>query len=141
MLQRTAVVQNCHVINLTISSVLEVGDSQAIECYSRALAVQREYNFFYGYEGHFQYPIFSEYIHLPPIEEKITFLHENFNPVIKVNNIDVIGISTSSLLHIGNSKHIFLESRNKHIRQLRERKENGDRKPEVRVQRSDLEDA
>lgn len=56
-----------------------------------------------------------------PIMEPVYFERVSLNPVIKVDHIDIISISSSAVLHIGNSKNILLESRVKNIRQLRER--------------------
>lgn len=98
---------------------MEIGDSSFIQGVSRAIAVQREAEIFFGNEGDFKsYPIFTESIPLPPLNEHITMHTTQLNPVIKVRNIDVIGVSASSLLHIGSSKHISMESRVEHIRHL-----------------------
>lgn len=101
------------------SSILQVGDSCIINGLSRALAVQRELDFFFGNEGNFaSYPIFSEPIPLLPITENITCIYHQLNPVIKLNNLNVTGFSAASVLHIGSSENIYMEARVMHIRQL-----------------------
>jgi spore germination protein PE len=119
MLQRTSAI---HLINVDIASfatTIQLGDSCVIDGFSRALAVQREAEIFYGNEGNFSsYPVFSEPIPLPPIDENLTYFVHQLNPVIKVNNIGIIGISSSSVLHVGNSRNVSMEVRVKHIRQL-----------------------
>lgn len=73
----------------------------------------------YGHEGNFSaYPIFSEPIPFQPINEPLEFLRQNLNPIIKVKHIGIIGVSSASVLHVGNSQHVSMETRIKHIRQL-----------------------
>ncbi|GKU81724.1 spore germination protein GerPE [Niallia sp. NCCP-28] len=119
MLQRTSVVNKAKAVVLSFSSIFEIGDANYFQAMSRALAVQRQKKIFYGIEGSFNdYPIFSEPLHLPPIEEEITCHFENLKPIIKVNNINITGVSAASLLQIGNCRHLYAEARIKHIRQL-----------------------
>jgi spore germination protein PE len=119
MLQRTSYVDNVAVKIASFASTIQLGDSCIINGLSRALAVQREAEIFYGNEGSFAaYSVFSKPISLPPITEPINFRIHNPKPLIKVQNIDIIGVSSSSILHVGNSKHISMEARVKHIRQL-----------------------
>jgi spore germination protein PE len=119
MLSRLSKVQSLHLKTCEIGSITQIGDSKIINSLSRALAVQREAEIFYTNEGDYSlYPIFSEPIPLPPLEEKVLFQKEDFNPCIQVGSIKITGASTSSIVHIGNSEHVYLESRVKHIRQL-----------------------
>lgn len=119
MLQRTSVVNKAKAIVLSFSSIFEIGDASYYQAVSRALAIQRQQKIFYGIEGSFNdYPIFSELIPLPPIEEEVTCQFENLKPIIKVNNINITGVSSASLLQIGNCHHLYAEARIKHIRQL-----------------------
>jgi spore germination protein PE len=119
MLQRTSSVDRINVNIVSFSSVVQLGDSCIINGFSRALAVQREEEMYFGNEGNFSnYSVFSEPIPLPPIDEPISILRHNQNPLIKVKNIDIIGISSASMLHVGNSNHVSEEVRVKHVRQL-----------------------
>ena len=119
MLQRTSVVNKAKTVVLSFSSTFEIGDVSYYQAMSRALAVQRQKKIFYGIEGSFNdYPIFSEPIPIVPIDENITFHAENLNPIIKVNNINITGVSAASLLQIGSCRHLYAEARIKHIRQL-----------------------
>jgi len=123
MLQRTASVKNIEIRSLAIASVFQIGDSNLIRGFSRAIAVQREVELFFDNEGNFaDYPIFSEPIPLIPISETINMSRQNINPFIKVGNIDIIGVSSSSIVHLGNTNHVTLETRVKHIRQLSPKK-------------------
>ncbi|MGG3471125.1 spore germination protein GerPE [Neobacillus pocheonensis] len=119
MFERTSCVDKINVEIFSFASIFQLGDSCIVNGLSRALAVQREAEIFYGNEGNLSpYRVFSEPIPLPLINEPISFLTHNQCPLIKVNNIDIIGVSSSSLLHVGNSKHVSMEARVKHIRQL-----------------------
>lgn len=91
---------------------------------NRALAVQREAEMEYGNEGNFaSYSVFNEPIPLPPINENISIRSHSLHPIIKVNNMHITGASSSSVIHVGNSEHISMEARVKHIRQLLPREE------------------
>lgn len=119
MLQRSSRVDRINVNIVSFASVVQLGDSSIINGLNRALAVQREEEVFYGNEGDYsKFRVFLEPIPLPPITEPISVIRHNQTPVIRVKNIDIIGISSSSMLHVGNSKHIYEEVRVKHIRQL-----------------------
>jgi spore germination protein PE len=119
MLERTSVLNTVKVNSASFASTIQLGDSRTINGFSRALAVQREADVFYGKEGNFSnYLVFSEPIPLLPITEKITISTHNKLPVIKVNTISIIAMSSAAILHVGNSENISLEARVKHIRQL-----------------------
>lgn len=119
MLQRLSSVDFLNVMVASYSSIIQVGDSVKLHGFSRALAVQREAEIFYGNEGNFpSFNISSRPIVLQPITEDISFTVHNPKPLIKVKNIDIIGISNSSVLHVGNTKDVSMEARVKHIRQL-----------------------
>jgi spore germination protein PE len=119
MLSRLSKVQKLTIKSLSSASVNQIGDSQIINGLSRALAVQREAEVFFDYEGDYSlFPIFSEPIPLPPITENVIFQKMDLIPFIKVNEIKIIGVSSSSIVHIGNSQQVYMESRVKHIRQI-----------------------
>ncbi len=120
--KRTSIVNHLSVNVILILSTLEIGDSAHIYGVTRALAVQREREFFFGNEGDFSgYGIFNRPILLEPVTEAITYEAEAISPFIKVNNITINAISTSSVAHIGNTKSVNMEARIKHIRQLEPR--------------------
>ncbi|XJZ28137.1 spore germination protein GerPE [Bacillota bacterium Lsc_1132] len=119
MLQRTAYVDHLNIDIVVFASTIQVGDAKIVNSHSRALAVHREAEIFFSDEGNFSsYPVFSEPIPLPPITEDFSYTTTNLNPVLKVSKLAVIGISSASILHIGNSENVSLEARVKHIRQL-----------------------
>jgi spore germination protein PE len=119
MLGRLANVDHIIVRILSYSSIFQIGDSCIINGFSRALAVQREAQIFYGNEGNLpSFSVIIKPIPFPSINEDITVFFHNPTPVIKVKRMDIIGFSNSSILHVGNTKNISLEARVKHIRQL-----------------------
>ncbi|WP_423409654.1 spore germination protein GerPE [Heyndrickxia sp. MSNUG] len=124
MFQRTACVDRIKVDSIIFSSIFQIGDSQQIQANSKAIAVQREAEIFYDNEGSFSaFSIFSEAIPFTPVDEIFTSSTQNLNPVLKVRNIEIIGAASSSVVHLGNSCHISMEARVKHIRQLLPREE------------------
>jgi spore germination protein PE len=119
MLTRTSSVDRLAVSQVAFSSIIQLGDSCYLNGFSRALAVQREAEFFLGNEGNFpSYAIFRRTLTLPPINEAISLSRYNETPLIRVDNIHVTAVSNSSILHVGNTKHVSMEVRIKHIRQL-----------------------
>lgn len=120
--KRTSVVNEAHINSIGTSSVFEIGDCTHIHALSRALAVQREREYFFGNEGHFaDYDIFSQDIPFLPITESMAHETIQLHPFIKVNTIKITAIAASSVVQIGSNKHIHAESRIKHIRHLESR--------------------
>jgi spore germination protein PE len=119
MLSRSSNVNTINVKVASYSSVLQLGDSCIINGLSRALAVQREEEQDYGNEGDLAaYSVFTEPIPFTPITENLCYQTHHLNPIIKVNHLNVIGFSSASVLHVGNSQTISMEARVKHLRQL-----------------------
>ena len=124
MMQRALMLITSMYKAIFFSSTVQLGDSCIINGFSRALAVQREADIFDGEEGDFAaYSTFSEPIPLPLITENISIRSHHLNPIIKVNKLNVKGVSSASILHVGNSNHVSMEARIKHIRQLLPREE------------------
>lgn len=117
---RTSSVDSININSVTLSSIVELGDSSMIQSFSRALAIQREQELFFGNEGDFSaYSIFSEKLPLLPITEALSLQFDNqASPIIKVKNINLTGVSSSSIVQIGSSRMIQMETRIKHIRHL-----------------------
>lgn len=119
MLQRTSAVDEIHIDIVAFASTVQLGDASIVNSHSRALAVLREVEQFYGKEGDYSnYSIFSEDIPLPPVTEDLFHATYNLNPVIKVNKIAIVGVSNASILQVGNASNVSLEARVKHFRQL-----------------------
>jgi spore germination protein PE len=119
MLSRLSKVNQLRITSVSNSSITQIGDSNQIHASSKALAVQREAEVFYDYEGDFSlFPIFSEPIPFSPLDGNVSFNKIDLLPCIKVPYISIVGVSSSSIIHIGNSKNVYMESRVKHIRQI-----------------------
>lgn len=116
---RTSKVDSLKVDSAALSSVIQIGDSNSITAFTRAIAVQRQKELFYAKEGNFiSSPIFSYQMPIEPLIEPITIGSTSLHPLIKVGTIDIIGITSASILHIGSSRHFQGESRTLHIRQI-----------------------
>jgi spore germination protein PE len=119
MLQRISSVDRILVNSVSSSSNILIGDSERIFSFSRALAVQREAEIFFDEEGNFDlYKVFSEPISLPALHENINMASFNEKPLIKVETIEIAGISASSTFQVGSTAHIANESRIIQIRHL-----------------------
>ncbi|MEK4027962.1 spore germination protein GerPE [Pseudobacillus sp. FSL P4-0506] len=119
MFKRTSIVKDARVITVSDSSVFEIGDSANMKLRNNVLAVQRQAELFFGNEGNLNdYPLFSRPIPIPQINENITVTRYNLSPFIRVNHISIVGVASSSVLHIGSTGIIDAEARIKHIRQL-----------------------
>ena len=114
---RTSMVNEVKLNSLTSASVLRSGDTEKIESYAAVIAVQRESTIFGTFDLHFKdYDLFQQKVLVPvcpSMDVKKTF---NAVPFIKVGKVDIIGVSSSSVLHIGSVNKITLQSRVKHIR-------------------------
>lgn len=123
MLKRTSKVNSLKVRIAGLNSVIQIGDSSRINGFARVIAIQRQKELFFTNEASFEsYPFFSYSLPLPAIYEPITIRSTSLNPLIKVGNIDIIGISSGSVVHIGSTEHFQAESRALHIRQLESNK-------------------
>ncbi|MFD2681290.1 spore germination protein GerPE [Bacillus seohaeanensis] len=118
MFKRHSIVDGFKLRTLSFSSVLEFGDSNTISALSKVYAVQREKELFYTSEGNFSGEVFTSPIPLPPVQPTVAISKINQAP-IRVGTIDIIGISSASVVQIGNTKSAYLEARVKNIRQLK----------------------
>ncbi|MCM3720165.1 spore germination protein GerPE [Fictibacillus phosphorivorans] len=114
---RTSAVDGVLVNSVQSASILHTGDTEKVQCFSAALAIQRERTDYGTFDVPLnKYEIFSEPVVVPVcpnVQIKRTF---NACPFIRVGRIDILGISSSSLLHIGSVNEMTLQSRVKHIR-------------------------
>ncbi|KSU80914.1 spore germination protein PE [Fictibacillus enclensis] len=123
MIPRTSEVNHIHIRSVLFSSIVNVGDTDEHTAFSRAIAIQK-------YEPEFnptlnnlldfpRYQIFTM-VRPPAIPPKEVVMESYHDPAfIKVNSIDIFGISTAAMLHIGGIQNIDLESRVKHVRDYR----------------------
>lgn len=106
------------VIEIKLSSILQFGDSLCLTPETKALAVLRSQSSYYGDEGDFSSPIFTNPIPGPSLDEELEMEIINESPYIKVESIKIIGVSASGIVQIGSNQCIDAESRIKHIRQM-----------------------
>lgn len=119
---RSSIVNQVKINDIFYASSFNIGDSSYINAFAKVFSVQREQELFYGFEADYEdFANFKELIPLPPITEKLQFNRFNANPTIHVSKVRIIGISTSSIFQIGNTKRAYLEARVHHTRQLEHR--------------------
>lgn len=119
MFKRLSKVDSFKLVSGALASTIQIGDSNEISGFTRAIAIQRQREVYYSFEADFSlFNIFSYPLVSPPIDEPITIHTTNVNPVIKVGTLDVLAVSSSSFLHIGSTERVGLEARILHIRQI-----------------------
>jgi len=117
MFKRYSIVNKLDGITLSFSSLYQVGDSQNINAVSFAYAVQREKEFFLTSEGSFDSRVFQAPLKKPSINPAVRVSRLNLCP-IKVDQVYIRATAFSSIVHVGNTSNVAMESRVKHIRQL-----------------------
>lgn len=123
-MSRLSVVHFLRANTVSFSSVVQIGDSQEVRLSARVLAVQRQFEYVDSGEFPLVFPVFTKLIPRPPVDQEVVCrLTFHACPLIAVHSIRIIGISATSAVHIGSTKHVQTESRVKHIRQLTERRE------------------
>ncbi|GER65766.1 hypothetical protein BpJC7_21650 [Weizmannia acidilactici] len=116
---RHSIVDQLRIKTVIFGSNVIIGDSSKIQMSSAVLAFQRQQELYYGFEAPFEtFAVFRQIIPIPPLSEQIEIQRYHEDPAIKVGSIDIIGMSTSTVMQIGNIKDIALESRIHHVRQL-----------------------
>lgn len=116
---RTSIVDAIKIQVVSETGIFQIGDSTQLNPISYALAVQREHELFFSNEGNFgAYRVFTMNIPSEAIHEQMNITFHNENPIIRVNNINILGVTASGIAHIGSTCNIQAETRVKHIRQL-----------------------
>lgn len=116
---RLSIVGNVYINDLGSSSIMHVGDNINTALKTRAFAVQREVPFYYGNEGSFKaYPFYQRPFPLPQPPEPFTMCVDNLGSFIRVQNIRILGVSTSAVLQIGCNRITSAETHVKNIRQF-----------------------
>lgn len=121
---RTSQVGFINVISVANASIVQVGDRGSTHARLSALAVQRKEDHWTAGEAYFEsHDIFSRpwpILRVPAFEagQVLQARTCHVSPRISVGCVNVIAISSSSSLHIGNSRSVIGEARVKHIRQF-----------------------
>ncbi|MFC7392678.1 spore germination protein GerPE [Scopulibacillus cellulosilyticus] len=117
---RTSVVDTLKINTISLSSILEVGDSKRVTPVGKVFAIQREYPIYPKND-----PILNQhhYIFDVPLLEANIYepVHTNVineDPFIKVNHIKITGVSTASVIDVGSTDYVYTEARVKNIRQF-----------------------
>ncbi|UFU00525.1 spore germination protein GerPE [Radiobacillus kanasensis] len=121
MHKRTAHVNQAELNSISYSSIFEVGDSYAFEPKTYAIAVQksgRPHQSDEGFDFH-QFSLFQKEIDTSKmVSEPSRLSVYQHRPSIHVNRVNIIGVSSSSLVQFGVLHHADCASRIKHIRVL-----------------------
>ncbi|MES1039548.1 spore germination protein GerPE [Peribacillus simplex] len=124
MFSRISKVKSLLADTTSFSSTLQIGDTSYIDSNSLALAVQKRSETFQSVDIHFEdYEIFKRPFYIPRLYEPVISSFSNPNPFIRVGHINIIGISSSSVVGVGNVGHARMESRVKHIREVPKKSE------------------
>lgn len=124
MFSRISKVKSILSDTVSFCSTMQIGDTSYIDGNALALAVQKKSETFGSVDIQFKdYDIFKRPIYIPRLYEPVYSTFANPNPFIRVGHINIIGISSSSVVGVGNVGHIRMESRVKHIRQVPKKEE------------------
>ena len=113
-------VDNIKVTSITDSSAFDIGDVAIHTPVSQVLAVQKEGGV-HSEEG-FAFKNFPIFDRTTAIAPTLTEIHQQTNhhdSNIYVDNVNIIGISTSSAIQVGSVNNIDAEARVKQIRILK----------------------
>lgn len=123
MLKRLSQVEKIDLQIVTFSSHLQIGDSNTINAYSVTLSSKRDQELYFGTEAdekEKEYIVFSLPLVQLPIYEQLYYRKQNLCGSIYVQNVNILGVSSSSIIHIGSNDRLFLENRRKEIRIMAE---------------------
>ncbi|WP_144550812.1 spore germination protein GerPE [Peribacillus simplex] len=124
MFSRISKVKSLLSDTVSFSSTLQIGDTSYIDVNSLALAIQKKSETFHSADIHFEnFDIFKKPFYIPRLNEPVISSFSNPNPFIRVGHINIIGISSSSVVGVGNVGHARMESRVKHIREVPKKNE------------------
>ncbi|MFD1850035.1 spore germination protein GerPE [Oceanobacillus bengalensis] len=120
MNKRTSIVNNIRVTAISNSAIFNIGDSNQSNIKTKAIAVQKEGTLANLDLDFDDYLLFNRRAKWPNLKSTVIKKTYNHNEDIYVQQIAAIGVSSSSVLQIGNMNHIRADSRIKHFRMLEE---------------------
>ncbi|MEF2293052.1 spore germination protein GerPE [Virgibacillus dokdonensis] len=124
MKKRTSIVDNLFTNSVSTSSILSIGDTENAALKFKGLAIQKQNPVFSKRdEETFNYPLFKRDTNWPEPKMLVNKLTTHHKGSIHVANVASIGVSSSSLLQIGNLTRVYAESRVKHFRKLQDTSE------------------
>ncbi|WP_060680560.1 spore germination protein GerPE [Virgibacillus halodenitrificans] len=121
MKKRTTVIDLINVTSISNSAIFNIGDTQQTNQKFRGIAIQEEsaYSTPPKEEDFADYPIFQLEANFMMNEVSVNKEHSHHAPTIRVGQISVIGVSSSSIMQAGNLNSINAEARLKHFRKLK----------------------
>lgn len=120
MLKRISNVNDVKVNIVAFSSTFQIGDVNKIHGLSNVLAIQKDQAVFINQADEvIDHHSFIEELPFPMMNEQIQTTFINKNPLLRVGKVYLNGLIFSSIFQIGNSEHTHLETKIKHIRQLK----------------------
>lgn len=115
-MKRLSVVDDVYILAISSASALHVGDNKVIRLRNRVFAVQRKIADFWGNEGNFADPLFSDPIPQPAFAGDVTMSVDNLGSIITVGRVKILAISASSAMQVGSTELLDAEARIKNIR-------------------------
>ncbi|GAA0301049.1 spore germination protein PE [Gracilibacillus halotolerans] len=114
--KRATRIRYLDVETVSFSSIVQIGDSRSVKPSADILAVQKSgqppSDLGFAWD---RYPIFQTKL-LPKIRTNIIDGDHFHASDIKIRKVDVLGVSASSIIHVGNTSHVNSLARTKHIR-------------------------
>lgn len=123
MQKRTANVNSIYTTSIAFSSIFNIGDTSSLDQHSRAIAVQKEGAIFTKEDKlSFQdYSLFKQEANIPQRKQAVHLSTFHHSKDINVQNVNIIGVSQSSVFQVGSINNIASEARIKHFRKLKAR--------------------
>ncbi|WP_050614269.1 spore germination protein GerPE [Bacillus testis] len=119
MLSRSSHVRQLKIVNIGLSSIMQIGDTSYIDASSQALAVQQDTSYLEDDPDQFEnYSVFRYRSPLPVIFEPIHMITNNKCLRINVDLLQVVGMASCSIVHVGNVRHARTATRILNIRRL-----------------------
>jgi spore germination protein PE len=115
--KRVSVVRSIHITATELSSIVQIGDSRFVRPRSQVFALQRQVPVFWENEGDFaRLDAFSKPIPRMDAEPENALTVEHRNPVIRVDHVEITGLSVSAVFQVGANERIDAEARVMHVR-------------------------
>ncbi len=117
MITRISLVDGVVINSVSESAHIQIGDTNEIYAYTNTLAIQQLHaNFTNDYDEKFEFP--KKDMAFPLFVDEVTKITFHKQPFIKTGPIRSIGVTNSSLIHIGSIGHMYGQANIRHIRQL-----------------------
>ncbi|WP_047153868.1 spore germination protein GerPE [Aneurinibacillus tyrosinisolvens] len=117
---RISVVKKIEILSVSSSAIVHIGDAVKVKPRSKTIELERDLPAFTENEADFShYSVFSIPISQPTVQENVDMTVKNKSPWIKVNQVNVVDISSSSIFQVGSNQSMNTEARYKQIRQSR----------------------